>query len=165
MTTYNLFLTLLDVDACKKLIATTPESENVILIPHYSINIASEYEDGELLQAHWEELEEALGSMLEVSDYDDLIAQGELSEREQEQLAIEAEEAQGIYRYELPSHWASYLINGDSSSMTEEEVKDCNICIETFGRCIEVSEESYFTINRGIGQDCSTYKFIDPKFL
>ena len=47
----------------------------------------------------------------------------------------------------LPSYWASYLINADSSALSENEV----IVIETFradqelGWCVGVSDDSWFS--------------------
>lgn len=68
-------LTLLDFDTCKQIIDRTPKGENAILCPHYSINIASQYEDGEQLDWDLNDLEDMLGHTLTVSDYDDLIVE------------------------------------------------------------------------------------------
>jgi len=55
-------------------IDATPEGEVKILIPHYSINVQSKYEDGEELQYELDEVEDELGCTLIVNDYDDLVA-------------------------------------------------------------------------------------------
>ena len=55
------------------MIANCPQDEVVIVCPHYSINIASEYEDCEELQWDLNELENDLDCVFEVNDYDDLI--------------------------------------------------------------------------------------------
>lgn len=83
----NLFLELLDVEKCKQLIKKTNEGEIAILLGHYSINIASVYNNtptpdyliekgcdlSEQMQWDWDEFEQKLGYQMEVSDYDDLI--------------------------------------------------------------------------------------------
>lgn len=68
----NRFLELLDIEKCKQLISECPEDEIVILCPHYSINIASFYEDGEQLQWDFDDFDEAIGEQCYVNDYDDL---------------------------------------------------------------------------------------------
>ena len=64
---------VIDVPKCKELIAKCPLDEVVILVPHFSINVQSHYEDGEQLQWDLDELESYIGHTVEVNDYDDLI--------------------------------------------------------------------------------------------
>lgn len=65
---------ILDMEGSKKVIEECPEGETVILIPHYSINVQSKYEDGEELQDDLDAVEAQLGTSVMVNDYDDLIA-------------------------------------------------------------------------------------------
>ena len=66
---------ILDFDVCKKLVeeAKSKNEPMVILCPHYSINIASKFEDCEQLQFDLDELNDYLGEYVEVSQYDDLV--------------------------------------------------------------------------------------------
>lgn len=73
----NKLQNILDFDVCKKLLmdAINKGETYVILCPHYSINIASKYEDGEELQWDLDELSEYLdNNYVSVSDYDDLVS-------------------------------------------------------------------------------------------
>lgn len=65
---------ILDIENAKKLIKDCPKDEVCILIPHYSINVQSKYEDGEELENDLHDLERELGINLQVNDYDDLVA-------------------------------------------------------------------------------------------
>lgn len=71
----NQLTKILDFKACKRLMQQAKKNNDscVILCPHYSINIASKYDDGEDLQFDLDELGDYLGQYVEVSDYDDLI--------------------------------------------------------------------------------------------
>ena len=77
--------------------------------------------------------------------------------------------------YDLPSHWASYLINGDSTSfsLNDDEGKAELALIDQFvkdseaiGAIITCSEESFFSkyhdaFDYGVKAcDCLTYTFI-----
>ncbi len=77
MTTTNKIADMFNLDVVKKAIANCPKDEIVILCGHWSINkpeyTEDEYND-EAEQNDWDELEEELGEMLMVNDYDDLIA-------------------------------------------------------------------------------------------
>ncbi len=66
---------ILDFAVCKSIIdkGIAKGETYFILCPHYSINIASKYEDGEELQFDLDELSDYLGAYVEVSDYDDLV--------------------------------------------------------------------------------------------
>jgi hypothetical protein len=50
--------------------------------------------------------------------------------------------------YTAPSHWASYLINGDASGLTNEDHKACDAWLDSleivYGP-VDCSSESYFT--------------------
>jgi len=54
------------------MIANCPKDEIVIICGHWSIN-KPKYEDPETEQCDWDELEQELGHMIMVNDYDDLI--------------------------------------------------------------------------------------------
>lgn len=70
----NQLTKILDFKACKNAVTNVKNNEGyVILCPHYSINIASKYEDGEALQYDLDELSDYIGAFVEVSDYDDLV--------------------------------------------------------------------------------------------
>ena len=81
----------------------------------------------------------------------------------------------------LPIYWASYLINGDASGISEKEraeidsfvagvevdaiVKDgVLVSAKHIGNCLNVSEESYFSwwndAFTGLGGDVATFTFI-----
>ena len=75
--------------------------------------------------------------------------------------------------YELPSHWASYLINGDASSFDlwddgdkELEIIDRLLTDIGLGSPVDVSEESEFMTYHDarlygiLAGDCSTYTFL-----
>ncbi len=72
-------------------IDATPEGETKILIPNYSINVQSKYDDGEDLQAEFDEIEKELGHTLIVNDYDDLVADphGVLNESKESDQAVQ----------------------------------------------------------------------------
>jgi len=65
----------LDFEECKRLIDQAKEDGEamVILCQHYSINVASKYEDGEELQYDLDDFSDRLGHFLEVNSYDDLV--------------------------------------------------------------------------------------------
>lgn len=73
--TDNILQNIIDFDICKKMVedAKAKNESMVILCPHYSINIASKYEDGEKLDWDMDELSEYIGEFVEVSDYDDMV--------------------------------------------------------------------------------------------
>jgi hypothetical protein len=66
-----------------------------------------------------------------------------------------------------PSHWASYLINGDDSGMEPEEKAQCDAWIKREGVGLPVScEDAGFIWNHDarvecpLGSDCQTYIFL-----
>lgn len=71
----NKLQNILDFDLCAKMVqdAVSKNESCVILCAHYSINIASKYEDGEALQYDLDELSDYVGYFVSVSDYDDLV--------------------------------------------------------------------------------------------
>lgn len=71
----NQLQNILDFEVCKKIVQDAKDNDEsmVILCPHYSINVQSKYEDGELLQWDLDELNEYIGEFVEVNDYDDLV--------------------------------------------------------------------------------------------
>jgi hypothetical protein len=66
-----------------------------------------------------------------------------------------------------PSHWASYLINGDASGMEDDEIAACNAWIAREGVGMPVScEDAGFIWYHDarpecpFGADCQTYTFL-----
>lgn len=51
-----------------------------------------------------------------------------------------------LVSYSLFTHWASYLINGDASGLTEQEAREINEWFDGqgIGACLDVSEDSEF---------------------
>lgn len=68
--------------------------------------------------------------------------------------------------FELPTHWASALINADESGLEESDIAEMDLFLERhpdIGSCVGVSEESYFKWgNDGtpLGCDTSVFTFI-----
>lgn len=52
-----------------------------------------------------------------------------------------------IETYILPAFWASALINGDESGMSESDIAEMDKWLNTVnpGRCLQCSDEQYFT--------------------
>ncbi len=71
----NILQNIIDFDICKKIVdkGRDKNQQMVILCPHYSINIASKFEDVEQLQWDMDELSDYIGEFVEVSDYDDMV--------------------------------------------------------------------------------------------
>ena len=68
-----------------------------------------------------------------------------------------------------PSHWASYLINGDASGLEPEDKAACDAWIKREGVGIPVScEDAGFRGKHDaypelpLGADCQTYVFLIP---
>jgi hypothetical protein len=65
-----------------------------------------------------------------------------------------------------PSHWASYLINGDDSGLDQEDKAACDSWIEAEGLGLPVScEEHGFLWRHGasrfaLAADCQVYSFL-----
>ena len=50
-----------------------------------------------------------------------------------------------VETYVLPAFWASYLVNGDPSGMTDREIEACDAYVSKIpGHCVDVGE-SYFS--------------------
>lgn len=47
--------------------------------------------------------------------------------------------------YVLPLHWASALINGDESGLTEEEVLEIKDFCRNLGSCLDMADENEFS--------------------
>lgn len=60
----------------------------------------------------------------------------------------------------LPAYWASYLINMDRSSLTDQEVSEIDFYTKDLGMCIDVSDDSYFSQFKGIGHTVCEYTFV-----
>lgn len=71
----NTLQNIIDFDICKRIVENGKINNEsiVILCGHYSINIASKFEDGEKLQWDMDELSDYIGEFVEVSDYDDMV--------------------------------------------------------------------------------------------
>ena len=73
--TTNKLAAMFNIDVVKKMIASCPNDEIVILCGNWSIN-KPEYSDEEIdnydEQGDWDEMEEMIGEMLFVNDYNDL---------------------------------------------------------------------------------------------
>lgn len=58
-------------------------------------------------------------------------------------------ESETLQRFKLPSYWASYLINGDASGLTDDEIKSVDNFIERENlktwHCADVSEYTWFS--------------------
>ncbi len=74
-------------------------------------------------------------------------------------MTTRQEEKLGIYTYTFPTYWASYLINGDSSGLEEEDIIQCDNETRGLGSCVDVSQESHFAQFKGLGTEVSEYKF------
>lgn len=81
------------------------------------------------------------------------------------------EDTERLHKSELvnltaPSHWASYLINGDASGLEDDEQAQCDAWIESVGLGAPVSCEDAGFIHHHdaynvmpLGADCQTYTF------
>lgn len=72
-----------------------------------------------------------------------------------------------VYEITAPSHWASYLINGDASGMDEADIEACDAWIAREGLGAPVSCEDAGFMRRHdaylecpLGADCQTYAFL-----
>lgn len=81
--------------------------------------------------------------------------------------SFERPESDTLRRFELPSHWASSLINGDDSGIDEKEITDIlvfQIREELEGwTCADVSDHTWFTHSNDAGTlagDVARYTFI-----
>ena len=64
-----------------------------------------------------------------------------------------------VDEYTLPAIWACYLINGDPSGLSDEDIAQCDRDTKDLGRCVSCSEESWFGSYKGIGHDLATFQF------
>ncbi len=73
-----------------------------------------------------------------------------------------------IFKLTAPSHWASYLINGDASGMSGEDLSQCNGWLEEeFGEAADAvdCEDAGFrwrhdASRHALAADCQTYTFL-----
>lgn len=73
-----------------------------------------------------------------------------------------------IYEIDAPAHWASYLVNGDDSSMGEGELQECAAWLEnqpfSLSECTDAEGEcmGYFNFAEQGNLQCmlATYIFI-----
>lgn len=66
--------------------------------------------------------------------------------------------------YTLPAHWASALINGDTSGMEDAEEKEMDVWLdaEKPGWCVDCTDEAEFRRSNdatSLGGDCLTFTF------
>lgn len=64
--------------------------------------------------------------------------------------------------YSLPAHWATALINADTSGLSDSEEQELNTWLEDVkpGYCVGCNEEPYFGRFGGMGCDLLEYQFI-----
>ncbi len=62
--------------------------------------------------------------------------------------------------YTMPSYWAPYLINGDSSHMYESEITQCNNYVKGLGACVGCSENPFFGEFKGVGHELLEFTFL-----
>jgi len=73
------------------------------------------------------------------------------------------------HEFELPTHWAPYLINGDEDSLTLSEINIIDAFVKEtgLGSPVAVGEETFFlkyhdAQNYGVlASDCATYSFLE----
>ena len=72
-------------------------------------------------------------------------------------------------KQELPTYWASYLINGDSSGLENQEEKLIDETLKQLGltNCVDVLDDSGFRWGISylpdlLGDNYSTYVFLEP---
>jgi hypothetical protein len=68
-------------------------------------------------------------------------------------------------KYTLPVYWASALVNGDTSGMSDADEKEMNDWLSEVkpGNCVGVSEDSWFAHNNDatrLGGDVAEFTFI-----
>lgn len=66
--------------------------------------------------------------------------------------------------YILPAHWASALINGDTSGMEDAEEKELDdwLALEQPGYCVDCEDNVGFSWHNdatALGGDCMTFTF------
>lgn len=66
--------------------------------------------------------------------------------------------------YRLPAHWASALINGDTSGMTDDEEREMDQWLDSAspGWCVACSDETFFSRTTDAGTlagDCLEFTF------
>ena len=69
-----------------------------------------------------------------------------------------------LTHYTLPTLWASYLVNGDPSSLTDDELNELVEWMQTEkpGICLSVSDDHWFAKSNDatwLGGDVATYTF------
>lgn len=68
-----------------------------------------------------------------------------------------------LFNYFLPSFWASYLINGDASGYSDEEINDIQNHVRNLGYCTDVDFENNNFMNFcGIGHEVCKFTFYNP---
>jgi len=65
-------------------------------------------------------------------------------------------------KYDLPAYWASYLINGDASGISDSDKQNCDAWLEhkKLPAPCDCSEESHFGRFEGLGCDLLEYTFL-----
>lgn len=73
----NKLMRMFDIERVKQEIRNCPKDQTVILVPHWSINrpkYTNEEFENQSFDADWDEIEEELGVLIVVTQYDDLVA-------------------------------------------------------------------------------------------
>lgn len=71
-----------------------------------------------------------------------------------------------INKVNLPTYWASALINADNSGLEDQDIKELDEWQANntdLGYCAEVSEDNFFGQFNGLGTDLAEYTFIKHK--
>jgi len=64
------------------------------------------------------------------------------------------------YTIELPSYWASYLINLDKSGLDSLDIQECDNEVNGLGYCATVGECEFIGCYNGLLTTLATYTFI-----
>ena len=60
-----------------------------------------------------------------------------------------------------PSAWASYLVNGDASGISDEEAREADAASEGLGNCVDAIECGFMhRPDYGMAGDCCEYRFM-----
>ena len=60
----------------------------------------------------------------------------------------------------LPSIWASYLVNGDSSGLEQSDIDQCDKTISGFGYCVDCDcENNFYGTFQGLGHNLCKFTF------
>lgn len=107
------------------------------------------------------------GNRFRLHQDSDLFLVPEEWEYDEDSQSFRAPESDTLSRFTLPSYWASYLINGDSSGIEEPDIAACDSFIERENlkewTCADCSKESHFAPDNdatNLGGDVLEYTFV-----